>query len=128
MTIRFGSRIRRRTFDHARDAVRVDEFENRAATFKVLKNRFETSNPTAHLGVGDFDGDQKEDLFHTMGADWYYSPAEAPNGVSYTRIPNRWIGWSSETSTEMADRRPHGAGNTWLASWTGASQWDTINQ
>jgi len=38
-------------------------------------NQFKSANPTLRLGVGDFDGDGKDDLFLATGAAWYYAPA-----------------------------------------------------
>ena len=40
----------------------------------VESNQFESPNPTDRLGVGDFDGDGREDTFLATGAAWYYSP------------------------------------------------------
>ncbi len=38
-------------------------------------NQFGSANPTVRFGVGDFDGDGKDDLFLATGAAWYYSSA-----------------------------------------------------
>ena len=41
----------------------------------VSGNKFSVTNPTQRLGVGDFDGDGRDDLFLATGQAWYFSPA-----------------------------------------------------
>jgi len=41
----------------------------------VSGNNFGATNPTHRLGVGDFDGDGRDDLFLATGQAWYFSPA-----------------------------------------------------
>ena len=50
---------------------------------QVSSNDFNSPDPTAHLGVGDFDGDGTQDLFLATGASWYCTrPRAQPNGGS----------------------------------------------
>ncbi len=39
-------------------------------------------NTQAELGVGDFDGDGRSDVFQGTGAAWYYRRAASPSGAS----------------------------------------------
>lgn len=41
----------------------------------ISGNKFSVTNPTQRLGVGDFDGDGRDDLFLATGQAWYFSPA-----------------------------------------------------
>ena len=41
----------------------------------VSGNKFDATNPTNRLAVGDFDGDGRDDLFLATGQAWYFSPA-----------------------------------------------------
>ena len=43
-------------------------------------NTFESPNPTNHLGVGDFDGDRREDLFLATGRPGITHPEESRSG------------------------------------------------
>jgi hypothetical protein len=46
----------------------------------VFYNSFGSSDPTDHLGTGDFDGDSLTDVFLATGAAWYYSPGANAEG------------------------------------------------
>ncbi len=93
-------------------------------------NRFGASpDPTARLGVGDFDGDGKDDLFLATGAAWYY----APRGKAEWRYRNaqteemaslRFGDFDGDGRTDVFTQR----GRDWLVSWGGASQWEKINE
>jgi hypothetical protein len=93
-------------------------------------NEFEASpDPTAKLGVGDFDGDGKDDLFLATGAAWYY----APRGKAEWRYRNaqteglaslRFGDFDGDGRTDVFTQR----GRDWLVSWGGASQWEKINE
>ena len=85
-------------------------------------------NPTTRLGVGDFDGDGRDDLFLATGAAWYYAPA----GNAEWRFLNAQtdgIGtllfgdFDADGRTDVFTQR----GGAWLVSWAGASQWERIN-
>jgi hypothetical protein len=92
-------------------------------------NQFNAPDPTNRLGVGDFDGDGKDDLFLATGAAWYYSSA----GKAEWRFLNAQtdgIGtllfgdFDGDGRTDVFTQ--HG-GNKWDVSWGGASRWETIN-
>jgi hypothetical protein len=91
--------------------------------------QFNAINPTTKLGVGDFDGDGKDDLFLATGAAWYF----APEGKAEWRFLNS----RSEKIDQLlfgdfdGDKRTdvftqHEA-SKWDVSWGGASLWETIN-
>jgi hypothetical protein len=91
--------------------------------------QFNAVNPTTKLGVGDFDGDGKEDLFLATGAAWYFAPA----GQAEWRFLNS----RSEKIDQLlfgdfdGDKRTdvftqHDA-SRWDVSWGGASPWEAIN-
>ncbi len=40
----------------------------------LTSNRFDSEHPANRFGVGDFDGDGRDDLFMATGAAWYFSP------------------------------------------------------
>lgn len=86
------------------------------------------ANPTARLGVGDFDGDGTSDLFLATGRGWYYSPG----GVAEWRFLS--------PKTEKADQLLFGDfdrdGRTDVVairdgylyvSWGGISDWELLN-
>jgi hypothetical protein len=94
----------------------------------VHDNHFDSGNPTDHLGVGDFDGDGRDDLFLATGAAWYYAPA----GQAEWRFLNAQTDgmgtllfgdFDADGRTDVFTQ--HGA--NWDVSWSGASQWETIN-
>lgn len=93
-------------------------------------NWYQAPNPTARLGVGDFDGDGTDDLFMTTGAAWYY----APQGVAEWRFLNthtdlvdslRFGDFDGDRRTDVFTQ--HG-GRDWVVSWGGASKWEKINE
>ena len=93
----------------------------------ILNNHFESGNPTTRLGVGDFDGDGRDDLFLATGAAWYYAPAgnaewrflnAKPDGIGTLLFGD----FDADGRTDVFTQ--HGA--NWDVSWGGASQWDTI--
>jgi len=96
---------------------------------KVYDNQFGAANPTGRLGVGDFDGDGKDDLFLATGAAWYYAPA----GIAEWRFLNAQtdvIGsllfGDFDGDGRMDVFTQHG--RDWDVSWGGASQWEKINE
>jgi hypothetical protein len=95
---------------------------------KVYDNQFGAANPTGRLGVGDFDGDGKDDLFLATGAAWYYSSA----GITEWRFLNAQT--DGIGSLLFGDFDGDGRadvftqhGSNWDVSWGGASQWEKIN-
>ena len=95
----------------------------------IYGGQFGAANPTRRFGVGDFDGDGREDLFLATGAAWYYAPA----GVAEWRYLNAQtdgIGsllfgdFDGDGRTDVFTMN----GRDWLVSWGGASNWEKINQ
>lgn len=93
-------------------------------------NQYESANPTAKLGVGDFDGDGTDDLFMATGAAWYYSP----HGIVEWRFINaqsekidalRFGDFDADGRTDVLTQH---RGRDWVVSWGGASQWEKINE
>jgi len=57
----------------------INDYTNTPFSVDISNSQFADSSPpytdpTARLGVGDFDGDGDDDLFMATGAGWYYSP------------------------------------------------------
>ena len=91
-------------------------------------NRFSSSNPVYHLGVGDFDGDGVQDLFLATGAAWYY----APHGAAEWRFLNAKIetvdgflfgDFDGDGRTDVVGMN----GNRLMVSWGGVSDWEYLN-
>ncbi len=92
-------------------------------------NQFNALNPTTRLGVGDFDGDGRDDLFLATGTAWYYSPAgnaewrflsAQPDGIGSLLFGD----FDADGRTDVFTQR----GRDWLVSWAGASPWEKINE
>lgn len=92
-------------------------------------NLFKGINPTASLGVGDFDGDGIDDLFLATGAAWYYAPAgnaewrflnAQTDGIANLRFGD----FDGDGRTDVFTQH----GRDWLVSWAGASSWEKINE
>jgi VCBS repeat protein len=90
--------------------------------------QFNHSNPTDHLGVGDFDGDGDDDLFLATGAAWYYSAG----GKTDWRL----LSVKTETLDQLLFGDFDGDGRTdvvtlsggqFLVSWGGISHWEVLN-
>ena len=90
--------------------------------------QFEHANPTWRLGVGDFDGDGRQDLFLATGAAWYYSAS----GTTEWRFLNsrsedianlRFGDFDGDGRTDVFSVR----GTDWVVSWGGVSGWEVIN-
>jgi hypothetical protein len=95
----------------------------------IADNRFSAPNPTDHLGVGDFDGDGRDDLFLATGAAWYYSSGGAAAwqllNVQTEPIDNLRFGdFDGDGRTDVFTQR----GRDWLVSWGGTSPWEKINE
>ncbi len=90
-------------------------------------NQFNFSNPTTSLGVGDFDGDGRDDLFMATGTAWYYASAgsaawrflsaktDAIDGL-------RFGDFDGDGRTDVV--AIHG-GNL-VISWGGVSEWEVL--
>jgi hypothetical protein len=101
----------------------------RPVWLQVSSNRFDSADPTDHLGVGDFDGDGVDDLFLATGTAWYY----ASGGQAEWRLR----GTRPETMGSLVFGDVDGDGRTdvlirqgtdWLVSWAGASKAEKINE
>jgi len=95
----------------------------------VWNNQFGAGNPTSRFGVGDFDGDGRDDLFLATGAAWYYSPG----GVAEWRYLNsqtdalgnlRFGDFDGDGRTDVFTMH----GRDWVVSWGGRSNWEKINE
>ena len=109
------------------DAVACSDCGNRNK-LKIFDNQFSSANPTRRLGVGDFDGDGREDLFLTTGAAWYYAPAgNAEWRMLSTHSDSinslRFGDFDNDGRTDVFAQH----GNNWDVSWGGISKWETIN-
>jgi hypothetical protein len=93
------------------------------------------SDPTVSLGprslgVGDFDGDGREDVFLATGAAWYYSPAGKAewrylNGGKTDRIDSLLLGdFDGDGRTDVVGMNPSGQ---LVVSWGGVSDWQVLN-
>jgi hypothetical protein len=92
-------------------------------------NQFSVPNPVLKLGVGDFDGDGKDDLFLATGAAWFYSSS----GKTEWRFLNaqrdkisalRFGDFDGDGRTDVFTQH----GRDWVVSWAGASKWEKINE
>lgn len=95
----------------------------------VSDNHFLAPNPTRRLGVGDFDGDGKDDLFLATGAAWYYAPAGQAEwrylNAQTDKIGTLLFGdFDADGRTDVFTQHD---GSRWDVSWGGASRWETIN-
>ena len=89
---------------------------------------FESPDPTQRLGVGDFDGDGRDDLFLATGAAWYYAPA-GQTEWRYRNPRTETIGgllfgdFDGDGRTDVLGKN----GSDLMVSWGGASEWERIN-
>jgi hypothetical protein len=101
-----------------------------AGIYKLMahENQFSSPNPTAVLGVGDFDGDGKDDLFLATGAAWYYAPAGRAEwrylNARTEKLANLLLGdFDGDGRTDVFTTQ----GRNWMVSWGGASPWEKVN-
>lgn len=92
-------------------------------------NQFGAPNPTNRLGVGDFDGDGKDDLFLATGAAWYYAPAGQAEwrylNAQTDKLDTLLFGdFDADGRTDVFTQHD---GSRWDVSWGGASRWEMIN-
>jgi hypothetical protein len=89
---------------------------------------FSLLDPTQRLGVGDFDGDSKDDLFLATGAGWYYAPD--------ANAEWRFLSAKTETINNLLFGDFDGDGRTdvfmqvganWMVSWGGRSPWQLLS-
>jgi FG-GAP-like repeat len=95
----------------------------------ISGNNFDASNPTNRLGVGDFDGDGRDDLFLATGQAWYFSPAGIVEwrylSAQTERVDAVRLGdFDGDRRTDVLVRR---AGDI-LVSWGGLSRLERINR
>ena len=106
-----------------------DVLENSGDSSRLIltNNQFNATNPTKRLGVGDFDGDGKDDLFLATGAAWYYASAgnaewrfinAQTDGINSLRFGD----FDNDGRTDVFAQH-----DNWDVSWGGISKWETIN-
>jgi hypothetical protein len=107
----------------------IKNYGDRSKLIVAGSEQFEVLNPTARLGVGDFDGDGTEDLFLATGAGWYYAP-QANAEWRFLNAQTAGIGslmfgdFDGDGRTDVFTQQ----GRDWLVSWAGASAWEKINE
>ncbi len=114
----------------AQDRGDAIECRDYCAKVKGLDNsQFGVKDITSHLGVGDFDGDKRDDVFLATGAAWYYSSA----GQSEWRFINaqtdgisalRFGDFDGDGRTDVLTQH----GRDLVVSWGGASKWEKLNE
>ena len=91
-------------------------------------NRFDSAHPANRLGVGDFDGDGKADMFLATGAAWYFSPAGAREWryLSGNAAPLSFLRFGDFDGDGRTDVVGVSGGRI-LVSWGGASTFEVLN-
>jgi hypothetical protein len=89
---------------------------------------FSLANPTQLFGVGDFDGDDKDDLFLATGAGWYYAPAGNAEwrflSAKTETVNNLLFGdFDGDGRTDVVTQM----GDKWMVSWGGRSPWQVLS-
>jgi hypothetical protein len=98
-------------------------------SYLAIDSKFGANNPTQRFGVGDFDGDGKDDLFLATGTAWYYAPAgnaewRLLNAQSQTIDSLLFGDFDGDGRTDVLTK----VGRDWLVSWGGISPWQKINE
>ena len=96
---------------------------------EVTDNRFGATNPTDRLGVGDFDGDGRDDLFLATGQAWYFSPAGKVEwrllSAKTDQLESLRFGdFDRDGRTDVLTKH----GIAIVVSWGGLSDWEGINE
>jgi hypothetical protein len=109
-------------------AVQWTEGAAAAPPYLRIDSKFCVPDPTQKLGVGDFDGDGKDDLFLATGSAWYYAPAGNAEW--------RFLSAKTETVNNLlfgdfdGDGRSDVftvVGDSWMVSWGGRSAWQVLS-
>jgi FG-GAP-like repeat len=89
-------------------------------------NRYEV-NTSQQLGVGDFDGDGKTDVFVATGVSWFYSPAGegAWRFLNASRLRLNQLAFGDFNGDGKTDVFTQ-SGNRWLVSYGGTSAWKPL--
>jgi hypothetical protein len=117
------------TLESLSGSIRINPHADSSKLIVTDNNRFKAPNPTARLGVGDFDGDGKDDLFLATGAAWYYAPAGQAewrylNDMTVEMGSLLFGDFDGDGRTDVFTQQGRG----WLVSWGGASPWEKINE
>ncbi len=86
-------------------------------------------SPTSRFGIGDFDGDGRQDLFLATGAAFYFSPGGEAEwrflaGGRTDRIQSLLFGdFDDDGRTDVVGKN----GGNVMVSWGGASEWERLN-
>ncbi|MCK5796872.1 MAG: VCBS repeat-containing protein [Deltaproteobacteria bacterium] len=80
------------------------------------------------IGLGDFNGDGKTDVFRTSGGIWYVSWSatgawKQVNGSSAPLTDLRFGDFNGDGKTDVFRK----IGNTWNVSWSATSSWKQVN-
>ena len=95
----------------------------------IFGNTWNALDPTALLGVGDFDGDGVADLFLATGTTWFYSPGATAewrylNGGKTDRMQSLLLGdFDGDGRTDVVGMN----GANLMVSWGGISNWEVLN-
>ena len=128
--VEFRNNVSRQSFD---DALSLDVGLFGTGMVKWIMpdepEQFELPDPTAELGVGDFDGDGVQDLFLATGTAWYYSP----HGNAEWRLINdnadrietlKFGDFDNDGRTDVLGKN----GVNLVVSWGGVSEWEKVNE
>jgi hypothetical protein len=96
---------------------------------EILNNQFNSADPTIRLGIGDFDGDDHQDMFLATGATWFYSAWGVSewrylSGGKTDHIESLQFGdFDGDGRTDVLGVN----GNQLMVSWGGISDWEVLN-
>jgi FG-GAP-like repeat len=95
----------------------------------IADNTWKSPDPTVQMGVGDFDGDGRDDLFLATGTTWFYSPGATTewrylNGGKTDKIQSLLLGdLNGDGRTDVVGMN----GSNLMVSWGGISDWEVLN-
>lgn len=98
----------------------------------IRNNQFQIADPTDRLGVGDFDGDGRDDLFLATGAAFYYSSAGTTEWrflrSAAEKLDELLLGdFNGDKRTDIVKKS--GTSNVLVISWGGLSSFvDRLNE